>query len=1099
MNRILVRTGPSRSPLLARAALGLLPFAASVAACAPNGSGSDASEKVERALSVDPAVLLFNDTFSVPVCFLAPSHFNEETRVTAAITQQWGGFGLDLQGFLPCAQVTDPRKIPIQLVDVASEPEWGGSSTMGRGARTAENPNAQIIIRLTPNRRNLEYTAVREMGHALGLMYEHQRPDRDEGSLCFSPTATGPNLPIVPGKRADTPYDQNSIMNFCRDSNFNGILDTNETTSAPATISPLDVIAFKALYGTPPGAQWEAAFLTTTQTTGTFTPVQSLQYNSRGGINFVTTRPTGVYRVTLPRMGSLRTLTGGNVMVSSAFNGANRCSVDSFGLTLDNGGIQVDVSCFTPAGGRVPGKFSLSYIARTDTAPAGGAYASFSDTTHNALQSDPYFTWGGGSTGMVTGTRFSVGGYTVNLFKPIDTGTAYVTARPLQLGDHCKVDAWVVSLTVRCYDKAGVLKDIPFMVRSTPDSLTGSPSYAYALADQPFATTSYVPTSSFRRTFQQLAGTTDVTSPITVGRKSSGLSTGAYRVNFPGMMYDDNRGDGKANVLVTGYGSTPNYCNIDNWSRTATGGYATVNCYTPTGMLADTPFLVMFSSTTAVANRPRVLANAQTGDNFGNRNQLTFATSIESDYVYFGEFGSTPGAVRKVRRDGGFDPSGGPAQVTLVSGVTDLTCVLTTSTDVVYSSDTRTGGGGIFKVSKSGGTPVTLFPNPGNAGTEFLAINATDAFFPLNPGPNGSIMKVSLSGGPAVALATGINNPQGLSVDSSFVYFVSVDGTVNKVGINGGARVVLASGDRPSGFPPVLDSQNVYWSGGTSSFDVHTVSKAGGPVTTLAGTTNGGVGAVDEKYLYFAVSDDGTVKRYTLASGSIVTLAAKQGSSPRIAGIDATHVYFTTSDHILQKVLKEPSDYLYRTWAFDQGTSSGYASGGDWASGEFKGGCATTEWSTGVSTAANGTGRAHSLLCASTETSPLLFTSNLHTLTISAGDAGAGTHLGFDWASGFYKGECALNEVVVGLSQSTSNGALLHVRCGAVTGASSTNCRAVTLPGSGDNRESPAALSDWAYGYYKAECANGSAVAGVSRDTSTGAIHSILCCDFAVL
>jgi alpha-tubulin suppressor-like RCC1 family protein len=192
-----------------------------------------------------------------------------------------------------------------------------------------------------------------------------------------------------------------------------------------------------------------------------------------------------------------------------------------------------------------------------------------------------------------------------------------------------------------------------------------------------------------------------------------------------------------------------------------------------------------------------------------------------------------------------------------------------------------------------------------------------------------------------------------------------------------------------------------------------------------------------------------------------------------------------------------PPYYSYGTYVFDNGTSWGYSGGGDWAQNEFKGGCAANQWTMGVSAAADGSSRAHSVLCSSIP-GPKSLTSNLHTLSISSGNDGYGTHVAYDWDPYFYKGECAPNEVVVGLSQTTSAGALSHVRC-APAGASATNCRPLAFPGNNNNQESPGDPQDWAYGYYKAECGKGGAVAGVSRDVVSGAVHAILCCDFSSL
>jgi hypothetical protein len=191
------------------------------------------------------------------------------------------------------------------------------------------------------------------------------------------------------------------------------------------------------------------------------------------------------------------------------------------------------------------------------------------------------------------------------------------------------------------------------------------------------------------------------------------------------------------------------------------------------------------------------------------------------------------------------------------------------------------------------------------------------------------------------------------------------------------------------------------------------------------------------------------------------------------------------------------SPYAYTPYVFDNGTSWGYTGAGDWAYGEYKGGCAANQWSMGVSAAADGSSRAHSLLCASAG-SPLTFTSNLHTLNISSANDGYGTHVDYDWDPGTYKGECAPNEVMVGLSQSVSGGALLHARC-AAAGSTAFNCQPLVFPGNDNNQESLGDPTDWAPGYFKTECARGRAVAGVSRTVATGAVHAILCCDYAGL
>jgi hypothetical protein len=184
--------------------------------------------------------------------------------------------------------------------------------------------------------------------------------------------------------------------------------------------------------------------------------------------------------------------------------------------------------------------------------------------------------------------------------------------------------------------------------------------------------------------------------------------------------------------------------------------------------------------------------------------------------------------------------------------------------------------------------------------------------------------------------------------------------------------------------------------------------------------------------------------------------------------------------------------YSYATPVFDTGDKRLYTGDGDWAVGEFKGECGSNEWTIGVSTSAT---QAHSMRCAWTDTTTN-FTSFQSTLDISSGNDGYGNHGLGDWDYGYFKGECPANAMVTGLSLA-SGGALSHVRC-SDTPAYATRCRALPFPSS-DNRETPNSVGDWAVGYYKAECASGSAITGVSRSVATGDVHAVLCCDFSMM
>src|SRR5262249_51206176 len=145
----------------------------------------------------------------------------------------------------------------------------------------------------------------------------------------------------------------------------------------------------------------------------------------------------------------------------------------------------------------------------------------------------------------------------------------------------------------------------------------------------------------------------------------------------------------------------------------------------------------------------------------------------------------------------------------------------------------------------------------------------------------------------------GLLQPQGLAVDSTSVYYTTLD-SVYEVPINGGASVLLSSGeDEP--VLPFLNSQSLFWVNNLTG-DIRTSSKAGGGAwTVMANATWQLTLAVTDNYLYFTGPGDGTVNRMGLTDFVIQTLATNQ-NFPRIAALDSTDLYYTTNDHALVRV-----------------------------------------------------------------------------------------------------------------------------------------------------------------------------------------------------
>jgi hypothetical protein len=178
---------------------------------------------------------------------------------------------------------------------------------------------------------------------------------------------------------------------------------------------------------------------------------------------------------------------------------------------------------------------------------------------------------------------------------------------------------------------------------------------------------------------------------------------------------------------------------------------------------------------------------------------------------------------------------------------------------------------------------------------------------------------------------------------------------------------------------------------------------------------------------------------------------------------------------------------------WDQNFGYSWTPIGDWLYGSYKGECESGQPLIGISTYTSAPQHAHAVMCghAGTVSSDFVQTSSCSTLRFGGSLQTVQRYvdpppLG-DWDVYFYKGECALNEFVAGVAQSTGGAVDGLLCCPGAVGHS--GCEAVAFDSSN------VTSYDWDLGYFKAQCPQGQHVDGVSEVTTSGVPHMILCCD----